>query len=85
MQSTRWRAEASLSSWPKASLWGLLPVSLIPPVLLTLQLSLSEFHVLQLSQEEVGAALQVGAGHVELHVGHQLLEAGKVRGLAEVL
>ena len=41
--------------------------------------------MLQLGQEEVGPALQVGAGHVELHVGHQLPEAGEVGGLKEVL
>ena len=41
--------------------------------------------MLQLGQEEVGPALQVGAGHVELHVGHQLPEAGEVGGLTEVL
>jgi len=29
---------------------------------------------------EVDMTLQVGTGHVELHIGHQLLEAGKVWG-----
>ena len=56
-----------------------------PRSLLTLRLCLGELRVLQLGQEEAGPALQVGAGHVELHVGHQLLEAGEVRGLTEVL
>lgn len=39
----------------------------------------------QLGQQKMGTALQVRARHVELHVGHQLLEAGEVRGLTEVL
>lgn len=56
-----------------------------PPILLTLQLRLRELCALQLSQEQVRAALQVRARHVELHVGHQLLEAGEARGLVEVL
>lgn len=40
--------------------------------------------MLQLGQKKVGTALQVGAGHVELHIGHQLLKAGKVWGLTKV-
>lgn len=48
-----------------------------------LQLCLGEFYVLQLSQKKVGTVLQVGATHVEVHIGHQLVEAGKVGELTE--
>ena len=56
-----------------------------PPACLPLWLCLAEVRVLQLGQEEVGTALQVGAGYVERQVGHQLPEAGEVGGLTEVL
>ena len=70
--------------WPSRRLRGS-PMASTRPSLLTLWLCLGEFRMLQLGQEKVGTALQVGAGHVELHIGHQLLEAGKVGGLTEVL
>ena len=55
------------------------------PRLLTLRLSLAGLQVLQLGQKKVSTALQVWAWHVELHISHQLLEAGKVRRLTEIL
>ena len=61
------------------------PMASTHPGRLPLRVCLGEFRMLQLGQEKVGTALQVGAGHVELHIGHQLLEAGKVGGLTEVL
>ena len=88
-------SDSSPCSWPHTSLWGLLPVGPATthprtphtpsPSLLILGLGLQGPCMLQWGQQKVGTALQVGTRHGELHVGHQLLDAGKVWGLTEVL
>lgn len=59
------------------------------PVVLTLglrfSLSLLGLWILQLHQEQPGSACQVRTGHLELDVGHQLIQAGQVLRLTEVL
>lgn len=51
----------------------------------TFRLRLALLLLLELGQQDAGSALQVRAGDVVAHVGDELLEAGEVRGLAEVL
>lgn len=93
-----WDSEPGLHS-SQHQPWSLLPVWGSPeslsgshaptPVVLTLglrfSLSLLGLWILQLHQEQRGSACQVRAGPLELDVGHQLIQAGQVLRLTEVL